>query len=56
VHPVLVEAEKSVGGLAQGFTDNYIPVHFKSIPVDVNRIALVKLEQLQDRFVIGTLL
>jgi threonylcarbamoyladenosine tRNA methylthiotransferase MtaB len=56
VHPVLVEAEKSVGGLAKGFTDNYIPVHFKSIPADVNRIVPVKLEHLQDRFVIGTLL
>ena len=56
VHPVLVEAEKSVGGLAKGFTDNYIPVHFEAKPDDANRLVQVKLDRLQKRFVVGTLL
>jgi threonylcarbamoyladenosine tRNA methylthiotransferase MtaB len=55
IHSVLVEAEKSADGLAKGFTDNYIPVHFKSGPADVNRVVQVKLESLQDRFVFGAL-
>ena len=55
VHPVLVETEKSLDGLARGFTDNYIPVHFKAKPDVANRIVPVKLEILQERFVIGTL-
>ncbi len=55
VHAVLVEAEKSVDGLARGFTDNYIPVHFQARPDDANRVVPVKLENLQERFVIGTL-
>ena len=56
VHPVLVEAEKSNDGLAKGFTDNYIPVHFKAGPHDANRVVSVKLEKLQERIVIGSLL
>ncbi len=56
VHAVLVETEKSVDGLAKGFTDNYIPVHFKARPDDANRVVPVKLESVQERFVIGTLL
>ena len=55
VHPVLVEAEKSGAGLAKGFTDNYIPVHFRAGKEDVNRIVPVKLERLQDRSVIGSI-
>jgi threonylcarbamoyladenosine tRNA methylthiotransferase MtaB len=55
VHPVLVEAEKSADGLAKGFTDNYIPVHFKAGPDDANHVVPLKLEKLQDRFVLGTL-
>jgi threonylcarbamoyladenosine tRNA methylthiotransferase MtaB len=55
IHPVLVEAEGTVGGLAKGFTDNYIPVHFKADQADVNRVVQVKLEQLRDRFVLGIL-
>ncbi|KPJ97941.1 MAG: hypothetical protein AMJ60_09910 [Desulfobacterales bacterium SG8_35] len=56
VHPVLVEAEKSADGMAKGFTDNYIPVHFKAGPDAANRVVPVKLERVQERFVIGTLL
>jgi len=56
VHPVLVETEKSDEGLAKGFTDNYIPVHFKAGPDDANRVVPVLLEQLQERFVLGTLI
>jgi threonylcarbamoyladenosine tRNA methylthiotransferase MtaB len=55
VHPVLVEAEKSGAGLAKGFTDNYIPVHFRAGKGDINRIVPVKLERLQDRSVIGSI-
>ena len=55
VHRVLVEAEKSVGGLAKGFTDNYIPVHFEAKQDDANRVVQVKLDRLQERFVVGTL-
>jgi len=55
VHQVLVESEKSAGGLYKGFTDNYIPVHFKAKEENVNRIVPVKLEKLQDHFVIGKL-
>ncbi len=55
VHPVLVESEKSANGLAKGFTDNYIPVHFEAKQENINRVVLVKLERVQDRFVIGTL-
>ena len=54
VHAVLVETERAVDGLAKGFTDNYIPVHFKARPNDANRVVPIKLESLQERFVIGT--
>ncbi len=56
VHQVLVESEKSAAGLAKGFTDNYIPVHFEAKTEHINRVLPVKLERLEDRFVIGTLL
>jgi len=56
VHPVLVETEKSVNGLAKGFTDNYIPVQFKAKSDHANRIVPVKLEKVQERFVVGRLL
>jgi len=55
VHQVLVESEKAADGLVKGFTDNYIPVHFEAKPGISNRIVSVRLEKLQDRFVIGTL-
>ena len=55
VHDVLVESEKSAVGLAKGFTDNYIPVHFESAPEHVNKVVQVKLEKLEERFVLGTL-
>jgi threonylcarbamoyladenosine tRNA methylthiotransferase MtaB len=55
IHPVLVEAERTVNGLAKGFTDNYIPVHFKAGPADINQVVPVKLQQLRDRFVLGIL-
>ena len=55
VHPVLIEDERSGDGLAKGFTDNYIPVHFKAGATDFNRIVPVKLEKLKEKFVIGTL-
>jgi threonylcarbamoyladenosine tRNA methylthiotransferase MtaB len=56
VHPVLVETEKSVEGLAKGFTDNYIPVRFKTDTDVSNRIVAVRLEKRQEGFVVGTLL
>jgi threonylcarbamoyladenosine tRNA methylthiotransferase MtaB len=56
VHAVLIEAARGADGLAKGFTDNYIPVHFKAKPDDANRIVPVKLDSLQERFVLGTLL
>jgi threonylcarbamoyladenosine tRNA methylthiotransferase MtaB len=56
VHNVLVESERSADGLAKGFTDNYIPVHFEAKPEHFNRVLPVKLKKLQKRFVIGTLL
>ena len=56
VHQVLVESERSADGLTKGFTDNYIPVHFKAEPDDADQVVLVKLESLQERFVLGTLL
>ncbi len=55
IHPVLLEAEKAADGLARGYTDNYIPVHFQAGPGDANRVVPVKLERLADRFVIGKL-
>jgi threonylcarbamoyladenosine tRNA methylthiotransferase MtaB len=55
VHNVLVESERSADGLAKGFTDNYIPVHFEAKPEHFNRVLPVKLEKLQERFVFGTL-
>ena len=55
VHNVLVESERSADGLAKGFTDNYIPVHFEAKAEHINRVVPVKLEKLQERFVIGTL-
>jgi threonylcarbamoyladenosine tRNA methylthiotransferase MtaB len=54
VHPVLVEAATAADGLAKGFTDNYIPVHFQAGPNDANRVVPVKLANVQERFVIGT--
>jgi threonylcarbamoyladenosine tRNA methylthiotransferase MtaB len=56
VHPVLVETEKSVDGLAKGFTDNYIPVRFKAKSDLANRVVSVRLERVKERFVIGRLL
>ena len=56
VHNVLVESEKSAHGLAKGFTDNYIPVHFEAGPEHINRVVQVKLKKLQEKFVTGTLL
>ena len=55
VHHVLVESERSADGLAKGFTDNYIPVHFEAKPENINRVLPVKLEKLQNSYVIGTL-
>jgi threonylcarbamoyladenosine tRNA methylthiotransferase MtaB len=55
VHHVLIESEKSADGLAKGFTDNYIPAHLKAEPEHINRVLPVKLEKLQEGFVIGTL-
>jgi threonylcarbamoyladenosine tRNA methylthiotransferase MtaB len=55
VHNVLVESERSADGLAKGFTDNYIPVHFEAKPEHVNRIVQVKLKKLEERFVFGML-
>lgn len=55
VHQVLVESEKSADGLYKGFTDNYIPVHFKTAKENVNRTVPVRLEKLQDSFVVGKL-
>ena len=55
VHNVLVESERSADGLAKGFTDNYIPVHFEAKAEHINRVVPVKLEKLQERFVLGTL-
>jgi len=55
VHNVLVESERSADGLAKGFTDNYIPVHFEAKPEYINRVLPVKLIKLQEKFVIGTL-
>ena len=56
VHNVLVESARSTDGLAKGFTDNYIPVHFEAEPEHVNTIIPVKLLKLEERFVFGTLL
>ncbi|MFC1837432.1 tRNA (N(6)-L-threonylcarbamoyladenosine(37)-C(2))-methylthiotransferase MtaB [Thermodesulfobacteriota bacterium] len=56
VHHVLVESEKSASGLARGFTENYIPVHFKVKPENINCILPVKLEKLREKYVSGTLL
>ena len=55
VHNVLVESERSANGLAKGFTDNYIPVHFKAKPEHIDRVLPVKMEKLEERYVIGTL-
>jgi threonylcarbamoyladenosine tRNA methylthiotransferase MtaB len=55
IHPVLVETEKAADGLARGYTDNYIPVHFMAGPDKANRVVSVKLERVADRFVIGKL-
>jgi threonylcarbamoyladenosine tRNA methylthiotransferase MtaB len=55
VHQVLVESEKAAEGLAKGFTDNYIPVHFEAKPGHKNRVLPVRLERLEDRYVIGTI-
>ena len=56
VHPVLVETEKAVKGLAKGFTDNYIPVRFKTDTDVSNRIVPVRLKKRQEGFVVGALL
>ncbi|MGW8160842.1 MAG: tRNA (N(6)-L-threonylcarbamoyladenosine(37)-C(2))-methylthiotransferase MtaB [Desulfobulbales bacterium] len=55
VHHVLVETKKTDTGLAKGFTDNYIPVHFQAEPTVSNQVVPVRLEKLQDRFVRGRL-
>ena len=56
VHPVLVETDKSGDGFAKGFTDNYIPVRFEADRDVAHRIVQVRLDRLQERHVIGTLL
>jgi len=54
-HRVLVETLKSKDGLANGFTENYIPVQFQAEPADANQVVLVKLEQTADKKVLGTM-
>jgi threonylcarbamoyladenosine tRNA methylthiotransferase MtaB len=56
IHHVLVESEQTKDGLAKGFTENYIPVHFRAELEHVNSILPVKLEKLHEQFVRGTLL
>lgn len=56
IHDVLVESDKSDGGLGKGFTENYIPVHFRAKPDTVNCVLPVKLEKLQENYVLGSLL
>ena len=54
VHPVLAETATTADAMLKGFTDNYIPVHFKPGPETADQIIRVKLERLQGRYVIGT--
>jgi threonylcarbamoyladenosine tRNA methylthiotransferase MtaB len=56
VHQVLVESAKAPDGLAKGFTDNYIPVRFEAKKGIGNRVMPVRLDELEERYVVGTLL
>ncbi len=53
VHNVLVEGVKGNMGFVQGFTENYIPVLFKSQGQINNHVVAVKLERISDRKVFG---
>jgi len=55
LHRVLTENLKDKDGLANGFTENYIPVQFKAKPADVNQVVLVKLENIADKKVLGSI-
>jgi threonylcarbamoyladenosine tRNA methylthiotransferase MtaB len=54
VHRVLTETVKSKDGQAKGFTENYIPVHFKARPGNSNQVVLVRLEKLEGKKVLGS--
>ncbi len=44
LHRVLTETLKGKDSLANGFTENYIPVQFKAKPEDANQVVLIKLD------------
>jgi threonylcarbamoyladenosine tRNA methylthiotransferase MtaB len=55
LHRILVETVKGRDGLANGFTENYIPVQFKAKPVHGNQVVLVKLDGIADKKVLGSI-
>jgi threonylcarbamoyladenosine tRNA methylthiotransferase MtaB len=54
VQQVLVEGRKR-GQMMRGFSENYIPVHFKGSANQANTLVAVRLEKLTDEGVLGTL-
>ncbi len=51
--PLLVEGERSEGGLLRGYTDNYIPVQFTGPDTLMNSVVMVELQQLDKTTVLG---
>ncbi|KAB2887362.1 MAG: MiaB/RimO family radical SAM methylthiotransferase, partial [Desulfobulbaceae bacterium] len=51
--PLLVESERSEGGLLKGYTDNYIPVQFAGPDSLMDRVVMVELQQLNRTTVLG---
>ena len=55
VHRVLTETIKDKEGIANGFTENYIPVEFNARPENTNQVVLVKLDGIADKKVRGSI-
>jgi len=53
--PVLVETQRTDGGLLRGFTDNYIPVMFAGEDALMDTIVMIELQHLENTVVRGRL-
>ncbi len=55
VHQVLVERRNSKTGLLQGFSENYIPIHFAGASCLIRTVVPVRLTHLEDGQPMGSL-
>lgn len=53
VLPLLVESERSEGGLLKGYTDNYVPVQFTGPDGLIDTVVAVELQRIDNHTVLG---